>query len=574
MTPRLHYRLLLSNLILIGITVLTLYLVLNPALRGYLEQQIERQLRHETEVAAAYFLESRGREQVDEAADRLSAMLNVRVTVVGFDGRVLGDSELDGSALHNVENHGKRPEIRAAATHVTGKAIRRSGTTGVSYMYFARRSEFGFVRLAMPLTQIDGLVRDLRSLLFYSSILALALTLLLSYLVALKISRPIREITLGARKLASGDLSQRLLTRGRDEIASLAASINTMAENLSAKIRELSAGKQRLEQILGAMTEGILVLDRDGKVGLANRSVGAVLGSRGEILGKTPNQILGNEDLNRSVETVIKTGQSCAVELTTESGRVLRAHLAAVIADSGQLDAIVIVFHDLTEIRRTEMVRRDFVANVSHEFKTPLTSIRGYTETLLSEAGDDPETRNDFLRVIERNARHLETLVRDLLVLGKLEAELPATKEKVDVCSIVAEHLSARQATINERNLMVTVNCAPVNLQADPSRLAAAISNLIDNAISYNRPDGEVRITARMENGTFRLDVSDTGCGIPPHEIPRIFERFYRVDKARSRDSGGTGLGLSIAKHAVESQGGRIIVESRPGLGSTFSIRL
>jgi len=182
--------------------------------------------------------------------------------------------------------------------------------------------------------------------------------------------------------------------------------------------------------------------------------------------------------------------------------------------------------------------------------------------------------RSDFLRIIERNARQLETLVRDLLVLGKLEAELPATKEQVNVCAIVAEHLSARQALIAERGLRVTVDCSPVSLQADPSRLAAAISNLIDNAINYNRPGGEARISGRMEDGIFRLDVSDTGSGIPAREIPRTFERFYRVDKARSREFGGTGLGLAIAKHAVESQGGRIMVESRPGKGSTFSIRL
>jgi two-component system phosphate regulon sensor histidine kinase PhoR len=234
---------------------------------------------------------------------------------------------------------------------------------------------------------------------------------------------------------------------------------------------------------------------------------------------------------------------------------------------------VVIVFHDLTEVRRIEKMRRDFVANVSHEFKTPLTSIRGYTETLLSGAGDDPGVRNDFLRVIERNARLLESLVRDLLTLAKLEAELPAALEQLDVNAIIEEHLSLRQTTLSERDIRVEVDCPHVTLYADPTRLVTAVSNLIDNAISYNREGGEIRITGHVEDGRLAaLAISDTGCGIPTQELSRIFERFYRVDKARSRGAGGTGLGLAIAKHAVESQGGRITVESRVGDGSTFTI--
>jgi two-component system phosphate regulon sensor histidine kinase PhoR len=214
------------------------------------------------------------------------------------------------------------------------------------------------------------------------------------------------------------------------------------------------------------------------------------------------------------------------------------------------------------------------VTNVSHEFKTPLTSIRGYTETLLSGADGDDSVREDFLKVIERNARHLESLVRDLLTLAKLEAELPATKERVDVRSIIAEHLSLRESTLNARGIEVAIDCPKIDLHTDPSRLAAAISNLIDNAINHNRPGGAIRVSGRMNNGSLVLNVQDSGYGIPESDLPRIFERFYRVDKARSRFSGGTGLGLAIAKHAVESQGGHITVTSVVGEGSTFTIHL
>jgi two-component system phosphate regulon sensor histidine kinase PhoR len=232
------------------------------------------------------------------------------------------------------------------------------------------------------------------------------------------------------------------------------------------------------------------------------------------------------------------------------------------------------VFHDLTDIRRTERMRRDFVANVSHEFKTPLTSIRGYAETLLSGAKDDPKIALDFLKTIERNAEHLEALVSDLLTLARLEAEVPTSKEQINLKSLIDDQIASRKKALRERDIKITLDCADIAVHADRTRLSAALSNLIDNAIHYNKPGGEIGISAQTQNGTLDLAVADTGLGIPSEELPRIFERFYRVDKARARDSGGTGLGLAIVKHAIESQGGSIRVTSRLGSGSTFTIRL
>jgi two-component system, OmpR family, phosphate regulon sensor histidine kinase PhoR len=253
---------------------------------------------------------------------------------------------------------------------------------------------------------------------------------------------------------------------------------------------------------------------------------------------------------------------------------VLEANVAPVASALGTADSAVVVFHDLTNMKRTERMRRDFVANVSHEFKTPLTSIRGFAETLLTGALADRKTATDFVRTIERNAQHLEALVSDLLTLARIESELPATKETVSIKAIVDEQVSGRRAVLAERDIRIFNECGITEVQADRGRLSTAISNLIDNAILYNKPGGEVRIADLADNGTFRLDIADTGEGIAPEELPRIFERFYRVDKARTRVSGGTGLGLSIVKHAIESQGGTIQVTSRIGSGSTFTIRL
>jgi two-component system phosphate regulon sensor histidine kinase PhoR len=238
------------------------------------------------------------------------------------------------------------------------------------------------------------------------------------------------------------------------------------------------------------------------------------------------------------------------------------------------IDSVVVVFHDLTDIRRTERMRRDFVANVSHEFKTPLTSIRGYAETLLSGALEDPEIAIEFLKIIERNAQHLETLVSDLLVLARLEADIPISTDLVNVRSLVDEQLSSRRSVFSDRRVSVFNDCPPIEVHADRLRLGTAISNLVDNAVNYNKPNGEVRIYGEIQGETFRLSITDSGQGIPAEELPRVFERFYRVDKARSRESGGTGLGLSIVKHAIESQGGSITVTSRVGIGSTFTIRI
>jgi two-component system, OmpR family, phosphate regulon sensor histidine kinase PhoR len=573
--PRLHVRLLLWNLLLIVITLGVLDLILNSSLTWYLENQIEQQLRRDCTVAGAYLAREAAAGRSDDVVDELAEMLNVRVTLIAVDGRVLGDSELDGIALENVENHADRPEVLEAKRVGIGKSVRQSATVQKNFMYVAKRLDAGVLRLAMPLTDIAVLIGDLRFRLIIATVVSLVLMLLFGYAVSLKFSRPIREIARAAKRMATGDLTHRLPSGGDDEIAALRAALNTMAENLSSKIHELSEGKQRLELILGAMGEGIMVLDRTGRIGLTNRSMLEILRSEEDLIGRSPQRVFRNEAFDRAVRKVLDNCQGSVVELTSESGRVLRAHITPVSNESGGLEGAVIVFHDLTDIRRIERMRRDFVANVSHEFKTPLTSIRGYAETLLTRAGEDRALRKEFLTVIERNARQLETLVKDLLTLAKIESELVAKKEQVELRSIIGEELAGRQAALARRGIGVSLDCPTFFVQADRALIVTAISNLLDNAINYNRPGGKIEIAGYLDNGrAFVLDITDTGIGIPAEELPRIFERFYRVDKARSRSSGATGLGLAIAKHAIESQGGRVSVTSRVGVGSTFTIRL
>jgi two-component system, OmpR family, phosphate regulon sensor histidine kinase PhoR len=405
-------------------------------------------------------------------------------------------------------------------------------------------------------------------------VIGVLLTLIFSYGVHLIISRPLHEISVASRKLAAGNLDQRLPITGDEEIAAVGTSLNTMAQALSMRMQALSDGKQQLELILEAMGQGVMVLDSSGRITLTNTSLGKVLGTDRDLTGKTPLEVLRRPELENAVRAVLAGGTAQTLEITIGNNRVLQANVSPVTNAAGAVDSVVVVFHDLTEIRRAERMRRDFVANVSHEFKTPLTSIRGYTETLLSGAKDDPAIAVDFLNTIQRNAQHLETLVVDLLTLARLETEVPSTKDPINLRSMIDELVASRQNAINERDLHVTLDCPQTQVQTDRSRLYTALSNLIDNAINYNKPGGEIRVSAEVQNGTLSVAVADTGYGIPSDELPRIFERFYRVDKARTRDSGGTGLGLSIVKHAIESQGGTIGVSSRIGSGSTFTIRL
>ena len=405
-------------------------------------------------------------------------------------------------------------------------------------------------------------------------IVASALTFTFGYGVRIIVARPLRRISVVSRKLAAGHLDQRLPITGDEEIASLGTSLNTMAQTLSEKIQALSDGKQQLELILEAMEQGVMVLDREARISLTNTSLRHLLGTERDLSRRTPLEVLRRPELDDAVHAVLDTGAPRLLEIDTGNNRVLQANVAPVTNAFGNVDSVVVVFNDLTDIRRTERMRRDFVANVSHEFKTPLTSIRGYTETLLSGAKDDPKIVVDFLATIERNAQHLEALVSDLLTLAKLEAEVPSKREQFELKQLIDEQISSRAKTLQEGEIHVIIECAHGQILADRSRLSTALSNLIDNAIHYNKPAGEIRISADVQAGMLRLAVSDTGNGIPSEELPRIFERFYRVDKARSRESGGTGLGLSIVKHAIESQNGSISVTSRLGAGSTFTIHL
>ncbi len=405
-------------------------------------------------------------------------------------------------------------------------------------------------------------------------VMGIFLTVGVSHILRLRVAGPLSDLSSTIRKVSEGDLEQRAPIRGDADIAELVRGVNAVIRAFAFREKALRERLQKADSFLQAMGEGVIILDSGGRVILNNRSMLNMIGSDRDLLGKTTLDLFRHPQLEASVKAVLLGGTSLVVDIALPAGRSAEAHIAGIPNLSGIVDSAVVVFHDLTEVRKSERMRRDFVANVSHEFKTPLTAIRGYTETLLGGALDDPRAATDFLRIVERNARHLEALVSDLLTLARLEAELPASLETIHVKALVDEQIALRQAAILERNIQVTADCEDIELNVDRVRLVTAVSNLIDNAVHYNRPSGEIQVKGAVDNGSFVLSIADTGEGIPATDLQRIFERFYRVDKSRTRESGGTGLGLAIVKHAIESQGGSISVSSKLGAGSKFSIHL
>jgi two-component system phosphate regulon sensor histidine kinase PhoR len=573
MVFKLHSRLVFFNVVAIVLITMFMGYYLSARLRSAFEYEIEDQLYSSAVLGKSYIRISPLRGNPIELANDIGSALGVRVTLIDKSGKVLGDSELTPEDITTVENHSDRPEVMAALESGRGASIRESATVGVPFIYVATMLDDGTVlRIARPLEPVETLIGGLRKQLLIALVISIGLTLVFGYMVYIFVSRPLHRMAHASNALAVGNLNVELPVVGDSDLAVMGSSLNAMARSLRKQMEELQGDKGRIEAIVAAMSAGIIVFDRDARVVLANESIRRLLDIHGDPAGKIPMELVRNPGLETAVRDALRGTDVPAVDLTTGGGRVLSAKAAPVRSLSGQTELAVVVFHDLTEIRRTETMRKDFIANVSHEFKTPLTSIRGYAETLVDTAANDPEHTREFLETIQRNATLLQALVDDLLVLAQLESEPPVEKQPILIRRLIEEQIWSRQPLLDDKKIKVVLECPPVEILADRSRLTRALSNLVDNAIHYNRPGGEIRISGRATSTGFAVDIEDTGSGIPQGDLVRVFERFYRVEKSRTRESGGTGLGLAIVKHAVESQGGTISVASRLGTGSTFTI--
>jgi len=528
-------------------------------------------------VAAAPYLTGPWRVgEIDGLAKRLGQESGVRVTIIDRSGVVLGDSEQDPAVM---ENHGTRPEVVAALRGDGGEATRRSATVGYDTMYVAvpiRNGDqvLGVARVAVPLSRVNGTAEAIAWAVALGGLAATGLAVVLAFLIARGVTGPIKELTAVAERMAEGMLDQRIGNRSQDEVGQLSKAFDLMAERLRDTIKDISSERNTLSAVLSTMADGILIVDGDGRVALANRAAGGILRMPpSQMEGRSYVQVLRDHELSAVLRNCLEFGtqQSGAAEVGSPS-RSLRIVAAPLSGDQQRALALI---QDLTEVRRTEMVRRDFIANVSHELRTPLASLKALVETLEDGAMDEPELARDFLSKAHAELDGLAQLVSELLELSRIESgQAPLHLEVVDVGSLLAGTVE-RMATQAERARLKLVAEVPADLPAataDPHRVRQVLSNLIHNSIKFTPPGGSITVSARAEGGQVAIQVTDTGMGVAAGDLPRIFERFYKADRSRSK--GGTGLGLAIAKHIVQAHGGQIRAESVEGQGSTFTFTL
>lgn len=512
-------------------------------------------------------------------ARQADARAHARVTVIARDGAVLADSQHDPDTM---ENHGSRPEVAQALAGGMGTALRHSATLNVDLYYLAiqtmlrGREGVHLLRFAVPLEEVGSAIAEVRWLILRVSILAGLLALGVAYIAARAFTQRVRRVERFAQELVKGDFSGTLATESDDELGSVARSLRGMAEQFREMLDRLSREGARREAILAGMVEGVLAVDRELRVTFYNDALARALRLRDPLPDRTPVlQLVRDPALLELLTRVLHSGQPARGRLTLAgaAGRIFEAQAAPL--DKARGGALAIL-HDITELEHLERVRKDFVANLSHELRTPLAAIRGYAETLLDGAIDDPGNNRRFLEIIMVHTVRLGDMASDLLALAELEAERGAAPpERVPVREAIQSAL--RTVEPEARSRVVRLCLATVEdlaVMGQKFRLEHALVNLLANAIKYNRPAGEVHIEAAQAGDLVRIAVRDTGIGISSEELPRIFERFYCVDKARSRATGGTGLGLSIVKHITERMGGTVAVESQIGKGSTFTLLL
>ena len=514
----------------------------------------------------------------------LDHLTEMRVTVIASGGKVLCDTEEDPVRM---ENHGDRPEVIEAFAGLTGESVRYSDTIRKRFMYVAVPLEtegriVGALRVSVPLTLIDESLRELRIQIFAGGLMAAVLAALVSLLLSRRISVPIRAMKEGIERFSGNDLDHRIPTSGIAELGSLADVMNEMAARLADRMNMVTRQRNEQEAIFRSMVEGLLVVDTEERITKINRAAAEFLDlDQIETPGRTIQEAVRNTELQLFVAQALLSEDPIEVDIRIigDSGeRLLRAHGSLLLDSDGSRMGAVIVLGDVTSLRRLESMRKDFVANVSHELRTPITSIKGFVETLMDGGVHSHQDAENFISIIAKQADRMNSIIEDLLFLSRVEQNVEERKvqlEECPLCDVLQEAIDISAPKAEAKKVEITLHC-PGDLKGmiNPALLAQAVTNLIDNAITYSDSGGNVEVEAEREEDEIVIRVADKGCGIEKKHHARIFERFYRVDKARSRKVGGTGLGLAIVKHIVQAHEGRVTVESIPGEGSVFAIHL
>ncbi len=577
--------------------ILFIYLILTPVLLISLELYLSKQIKEtyvnslrENLLVNAKIIQEKiplsFSGNLDDFCKHYKNITGARVTIIDHDGRVIGDSD---EPSEHMENHLNRPEIRDAFISGAGSSIRFSSTLKHDQFYLAismNDEHKKFLRLSMPLNEITKSVNKIRFRIISVAILFSFVALMIGIIQTRKVTRTIEEIADFSKDVAEGNFKRRLFLNEKDELGQLGMNISKMAEELQKRLKQSEDEKKKVEAIIYNLSDGLVLADLRGKIIMHNNSVKEIFGINSGIEGKTLLEALRKPELMEMIDMVAEKNDRISKELTISSPKELFIVVTASpfhsFENSGKLSGVVLTFHDITRLKKLEEVRKDFVANVSHEIKTPITAIKGFAETLLDGAIDDRENARKFLQTIKANSERLNCLVNDLLTLSGIELG-DVTIKKTDVnleeaIDLVIKTLSEKAGS-KKLYLNKELPSGIKYIKADRDRLIQILMNLVDNGIKFTNNGG---IKIKIQNSRFKIQdeekdcidivVEDTGTGIPGKYLPRLGERFYRVDKARSRELGGTGLGLAIVKHLVRAHGWEMFIESTEGVGTAVHI--
>ena len=519
---------------------------------------------------------------VDSLCKELGSAGSLRFTVVLPGGEVAGDSLRDPESM---DNHGNRPEVREAFAGRRGMAVRMSSTLGRKMMYVAVPATGGkesvVVRVSVPVAEIESALRTMRFRIVLTGIVVVVLGGGLTLMIFRRIVRPLEELKRGAERFARGDLESRVPVPETEELAGCADAMNRMASQLDERLKTEVKQRNEIEAVLTSMMEGVIAADTERNVISMNRAAAALLDvDAATVKGRSIFEAVRNTALLDFVEDTLAAEESREGEIVLQAGtkKSLQLHGTMLRDVHGRVIGALVVLNDVTRIRQLESVRRDFVLNASHEIRTPVTSIKGFVETLLEGALDDRENVERFLGIIARHADRLNAIVEDLLNLSRIEQESEAgeiSMEEEPLRQVVEEALDVCRPGSQKKGVALVQECdGGLAVRMNASLVVQAVINLVDNAVKYSDPGSTVKVSCGTDESWVTVKVVDEGCGIAEEHLTRLFERFYRVDKARSRSLGGTGLGLAIVKHIVQAHRGSVIVESDRGRGSTFTIFL
>lgn len=582
-----HLKLTLIFGLAVVLGLLIGYFYLSNRLHSFLENDLQDNLKRELYLAKDFLeLHVGDREALSDAdtlADTIAIKLELRATIIALDGTLLGDSDLGPDELRLAENHLDRPEIQNALQHGFGFSKRYSYTLKQQFFYmavpFGNDKFSGILRFSIPLAEIELFQAEPQKKIIFAMMLIFLLSVGFTTLISFIVSKPLIEMADIAKAITKGDFSKKPAIYSKDEIGNLARALTYMSDEIKKNIETITQEVTKSDTILSSMFEGIMVTNAREEITLMNPSLRKIFMIDSDPLGKKPLETLRNSAVQKIVDDLLKQKNRFINEkivMTQPEEKFLEINGVSLVRHN-IIEGCVLVFHDITEIRRLETIRQDFVANVSHELRTPMASIKGYSETLLDGALDDKSNARDFINIIHQDSNRLANLIDDLLDLSKIESG------KMDMVFLPLEFKPIMQRTIGileqparEKSLTITFDISDTlpRISADDKRLSQVLLNLIDNAIKYTPPGGSIDINARDLEKLIQVNITDTGIGIPPEDISRIFERFYRVDKARSRELGGTGLGLSIVRNIVSAHGGEVWVQSEYGSGSTFSFTI